>query len=258
MTSPLPHRRAFLTAEWRYLVMLNYVVDDRVLEPLVPAGTELDRWEGHALVSVVGFRFLRTRVLGVPIPLHRDFDEVNLRFYVRHEAPGTGEVRRGVVFVRELVPRPAIAVVARLAYNEPYRAVPMRSEVPSAPAAEPGRVRYAWRTPRRAGWQHVAGTAAGGAPSVPPPTSEARFVTEHFWGYTRQRDGGTIEYEVAHPSWRVWHAAEPSLEADVAELYGAAFVAPLAGAPSSAFIAEGSAVTVHAPRRLDPLATASP
>ena len=250
MNPASPRRRAFLAAEWRYLVMLNYVVDERVLAPLVPAGTELDRWQGRALVSVVGFRFLRTRVLGVPVPLHRDFDEVNLRFYVRRTTVG-GEARRGVAFVRELVPRPAIALVARLAYNEPYLAVPMRSEAPRAAAVPaPGRVRYAWRTPARAGWQHVAATTVG-APTVPPPESEARFVTEHFGGYTRQRDGGTVEYEVAHPSWRVWDAADPSLDADVAGLYGAAFAGPLAGAPSSAFVAEGSAVTVYAPRRLD-------
>src|SRR5919199_3954177 len=93
-------RRPFLTAEWRYLVMLNYDVPPAVLAPLVPAGTTLDLWRGRALVSVVGFRFLATRVLGVPVPFHRDFDEVNLRFYVRRELPG-GEVRRGVTFVRE-------------------------------------------------------------------------------------------------------------------------------------------------------------
>src|SRR5262245_46588899 len=109
--------------------MLNYEIDARVLEPRVPAGTVLDLWHGRALVSVVGFRFLGTRVRGVAIPFHTDFDEINLRFYVRRHVPD-GQVRRGVVFVREFVPRAAIALCARLAYNEPYRAVPMRSVVP--------------------------------------------------------------------------------------------------------------------------------
>jgi len=112
----------FLTAQWRHLVMLNYEVDADVLTPLVPAGTALDLWQGRALVSVVGFRFLDTRVLGAAIPRHRAFDEVNLRCYVRRDAPG-GQTRRGVVFVRELVSRAAVALVARLAYNEPYRAL---------------------------------------------------------------------------------------------------------------------------------------
>lgn len=239
-------RRPFLTAEWRYLVMLNYEVPAEVLEPLVPAGTVLDRWNGRVLASVVGFRFLRTRVLGVPIPLHRNFDEVNLRFYVRRELR-SGEVRRGVVFVRELVPRVAIATIARLVYNEPYRAVPMQSTVPPTPVESPGRLVYTWRT--GAGRQHLAATAAG-TPSVPAEESEATFVTEHYWGYTRQRDGGTVEYEVAHPRWRVWTAAVPELSADVVGLYSSRFAAPLAAAPSSAFIADGSPVIVYRPMRI--------
>ena len=243
-------RAAFLTAEWRWLVMLNYEVPPDALLPLVPRGTVLDLWDGRALASVVGFRFLGTRVLGVPVPFHRDFDEVNLRFYVRREMPD-GDVRRGVVFVRELVPRPAIAWVARVVYNEPYRALPMRSDTPSGPTDAPGAVRYAWRRrlKGRETWEHV-GARAVGRPAIPAPDAEARFITEHYWGYTPQRDGGVVEYEVAHPPWRVWEAEAPELAADITSLYGAAFAGPLAGPPRSAFIAEGSAVTVYRPRRL--------
>ena len=241
-----PRRRPFLTAEWRYLVMLNYDVDPAVLHALVPRGTVLDLWNGRAIASVVGFRFLRTRLLGVPIPFHRNFEEVNLRFYVRHTT-GDGEVRRGVVFVRELVPRTAIARVARLAYNEPYWAVSMRSRAPRTQVEDPGRVSYEWRTGSR--WQHVAAKASGPA-ALPDQLSEAAFITEHFWGYTRQRDGTTVEYEVSHPRWRVWPAAEPSLDANVPRLYGSSFARTLAATPVSAFIAEGSAVTVYRPRRL--------
>jgi uncharacterized protein len=243
---PPTGRRPFLSAEWRYLVMLNFDVDPGILEPLVPAGTTLDRWQGRALVSLVGFRFTDTRVLGAAIPFHRAFDEVNLRFYVRRDAP-SGEVRRGVVFVRELVPRLAIALTARWAYNEPYRAVPMRSTAPGAPVDEPGRITYEWRTGGR--WQGLAATAVG-TPVVPERTSEATFITEHYWGYTRQREGSTREYEVAHPRWRVWAASDPVLDTDVAELYGAPFAPALSVPPVSAFIGEGSPVLVYAPRWL--------
>ncbi|HLB09180.1 MAG TPA: DUF2071 domain-containing protein [Gemmatimonadaceae bacterium] len=239
-------RRAFLTAEWRYLVMLNYDVDAAILHALVPRYTELDLWNGRAIASVVGFRFLRTRLLGIPIPLHRNFEEVNLRFYVRHTAPN-GDVRRGVVFVRELVPRLAIALTARAAYNEPYLAVRMRSTVPSEPVEAPGRVSYEWRTGSR--WQNVSASATGEA-TLPPPLSEEAFITEHFWGYTRQRDGGTVEYEVSHPRWRVWSATSPSLVADVPRLYGSSFARALTVQPASTFIAEGSEVTVFRPRRI--------
>src|SRR5438477_5664134 len=142
---PPTRRRPLLSADWRYLVMLNYEVDPDLLEPLVPAGTVLDRWRGRTLVSIVGFRFADTRVLGAAVPFHRDFDEVNLRFYVRRHLP-SGEGRRGVVFVRELVPRLAVALVARWAYNEPYRAVPMGSTAPDSRIGAPGRIVYEWRT----------------------------------------------------------------------------------------------------------------
>ena len=244
--SPAARTRPFLTAEWRYLVILSYEIDPAVLAPLVPAATELDLWQGRALVSVVGFRFLGTRVLGLPVPLHTDFDEVNLRFYVRHLPPG-GDARHGVVFVREFVPRVAIASVAWLAYNEPYRAVPMRSTVPAALTEAPGRLTYEWRA--HAAWHRLAATTAG-APVAPAVGSEAAFVTDHHWGYTRQRDGATVEYEVTHPVWRVWAALDAVLVADVTALYGPAFAGALSRPPVSALVAEGSPVVVHSPRRL--------
>ena len=239
-------RRPFLTAEWRHLVMLSYEVDLDVPAPLVPAGLALDLWHGRALVSVVGFRFLDARVLGAAIPRHRDFDEVNLRFYVRRDMPG-GETRHGVVFVRELVSRLAVALLARLAYNEPYRAVRMRSATPRGASDAPGRLAYEWRI--GGAWEGLAATAVG-APTAPEPGSQEAFVTQHHWGYTRQRDGGTAEYEVVHPPWRVWTAGGATLTMDVARLYGPAFAPALARAPGSALVAEGSSVIVYAPRRL--------
>jgi uncharacterized protein YqjF (DUF2071 family) len=243
-------RRTFLTAEWRHLVMLNYEVPALVLEALVPRGTVLDLWQGRALVSVVGFRFLNTRLLGVPVPFHRNFDEVNLRFYVRRELAG-GEVRRGVVFIRELVPRHMIAWIARLAYNEPYRALPMRSDVPIVPTAGSATLRYRWlrRAPVAPTWEGFEVRTAGEA-ALPTAESEAQFITEHYWGYTPQRDGGTVEYEVRHPPWRMQVAETSALHADVASLWGRAFVEPLAHAPQSAFVAEGSVVSVFWPSRL--------
>jgi uncharacterized protein YqjF (DUF2071 family) len=186
----------------------------------------------------------------VPIPFHRDFDEVNLRFYVRRELP-VGEVRRAVVFIRELVPKPMIAWVARALYNEPYRAVTMHSDVPGSHTESPGQLRYAWRrrTPAGRTWEHVMARAVGDA-TVPAMGTEEQFITEHYWGYTRQRDGSTVEYEVRHPSWRVWTASDAALNIDVASLYGRAFVAALAAPPRSAFIADGSAVSVHWPVHL--------
>lgn len=241
MTPPGP----FLTAEWRYLAILNFRIDPAVLWRLVPAGTELDLWRGDALVSLVGFRFLRTKVLGVAMPFHRDFDEVNLRFYVR--TMREGEVRRGVTFIREIVPRRAVALAARLAYNEPYVTRPMRSRVPARGDLYPGTVEYAWKS--KAGWNRLAVRAVG-EPQPLAEGSEAEFITEHHWGYTRQRNGATVEYAVHHPRWRLWSVADGRFECDVEEVYGPAFVEALTAAPCSMCLAQGSAVTVFRPERL--------
>ena len=227
--------------------MLNYRVDPALLEPYVPRGTTLDSWQGTAYVSLVGFLFRDTRVLGVPVPLHRDFEEVNLRFYVRREV--NGEVRRGVTFIREIVPRAAIAVVARLAYNEPYVALPMRHAVgvQQNVDAAPSTIRYEWR--QRAGWSAIAVEASGTATAL-ASGSEAEFITEHYWGYTRQRDGGTVEYHVTHPRWRTWTVTAAAVHGDLAELYGAELGEVVRRPPDSAFLAEGSAIAVHMPARL--------
>jgi uncharacterized protein len=229
----------FLTAQWRSLAMLNYRVDPALLRPLVPRGTELDQWQERTYVSLVGFEFLDTRVLGLPIPFHRNFPEINLRFYVRRVV--AGETRRGVVFIGELVPRTAITWLARALYNEPYRTVPMRHRVWGSGRSLRS-VSYAWRT---AGRWHGLTASTEGDPRPIAPGSEEEFITKHHWGYTRQRDGGTIEYRVEHDPWSVWKATRSALEGGPELTYGAAFGAILRAPPISAFIADGSAVAVY-------------
>ena len=224
--------------------MLNYEMPAHVLASLVPAGVEMDRWRGTLYASVVGFLFRDTRVLGIAIPWHRTFEEVNLRFYVRREAGS--EVRRGVVFVRELVPRRAIAIAARLLYNEPYRALAMRHRIESDRDGAVAR-EYRWRA--RNGWSSVSAHTTG-APRSLQVGSEEEFITEHYWGYTRQRDGGTVEYRVQHPRWNVWSATDARLDGNLHDVYGPEFAQALSGPPRSAFVADGSPVTVFAPRRI--------
>ena len=235
--------RKFLTANWHNLVMLNYEIEPKILQPLVPQGTELDNWNGRTYISLVAFQFLNTRMLGLPIPFHINFEEVNLRFYVRYKAEEGW--RRGVVFIKELVPRWAIATVARLVYNENYQALPMRHSIKRE--AQTLQVAYGWQVNHH--WDGVK-VWAFGKPAPLVPGSEEEFITEHYWGYTRQRDGGTIEYQVEHPSWNVWSVNDAQLDCDIATLYGAQYANALRGAPSSAFLADGSAVTVRQGQRI--------
>ena len=232
--------RTFLTAEWRDLALLNYEIEPAALLPYVPAGTEIDLWDGRCFVSVVGFRFLKTRVMRLPIPFHASFLEVNLRFYVRRKVQG--QLRRGVVFIKEIVPRRAIALVARVVYNENYVALPMRHAVDEVSA------RYEWRLD--GAWNGLA-LANLGDWHVADPASEAAFITEHYWGYAVQRDGSTLEYQVEHPRWRVAPAADVELVCDVGRLYGDEFAEALSRDPASAFLADGSEILVRRGRRLN-------
>jgi hypothetical protein len=238
----------FLTAEWRYLVMLNYEIEPAMLRHVRPPGVELDDWQGQTVVSTVGFLFRGTRLRGLAIPFHQHFEEVNLRLYVRRRVADGW--RRGVVFIKEIVPRRAIATVARLVYNERYVALPMRHRL-SLDGARGLGVRYEWRHAGR--WERLWATAQG-EPQPITAGSEEEFITEHYWGYAAQRGGGCVEYGVEHPRWRVWPAATYGFECDVAHLYGPAFVDALTGPPRSAFIAEGSAVAVRRGARLRPAA----
>jgi uncharacterized protein YqjF (DUF2071 family) len=236
----------FLTAEWRDVVLLNFEVAPARLAPFVPTGTRLDLHEGRALVSLVAFRFVDTRLLGLPIPLHRRFPELNLRFYVRRDL-AAGRSLGGVVFLSELVPRFAVAAVARLAYNEPYRTVPMRHSADGRDTEAPGlamRLRYGWRLDGR--W-HTLEVSTRGVAKVPDAGTEAHFVSSHDWGYTRQRDGSTVEYEVSRPAWRVCPATCERFEPDPLAL---ALVPELSGRPASAYVSDGSAVAVSRPHRL--------
>jgi len=228
--------------DWRDLAMLNFVVDRELLDRLAPHGTEVDTYDGQAYVSLVGFLFAKTRVMGIPLLFHQQFEEVNLRFYVRRMCGG--ETRRGVVFIKEIVPRTAIAWVARRVYNENYVALPMRHDIqpPEPQAGIPGLARYEWFY--RAQWNRVA-VEFSGAPYLPDESSAEAFITEHYWGYARQRDGGTVEYQVEHPRWHVWRANDTRLECEAAGLYGREFADSLAGTPSSVFVADGSPVTVR-------------
>jgi uncharacterized protein len=227
--------------------MLNYQIDPSALLPLIPKGTELDSYYGTHLVSVVGFQFLRTQVLGIPLIFHRDFEEINLRFYVRRRV-GEGW-RRGVVFVKEIVPRIAIAAVARWIYNENYVACPMNSSVrlPDPAGSRTGSVEYSWISGSR---RSSVGAEFHGTPGYPAPGSEEEFITEHYWGYVSQRDGTSLEYRVEHPQWRVWRTSVSEFDCDIKGFYGQQYHAVLSQTPSSAFVAEGSDVVVFRGKRI--------
>jgi len=232
------HKR-FLTAEWNNLLMLNYAVDTSLLQPFVPAGTELDAFEGKTYLSLVGFEFNRTRVFGLAVPFHQNFEGVKLRFYVRRAA------KKGVVFIREVVPRYAVATIARWAFHENYSCVPMSHRT------EAGRAEYTWKlgsAPRSE--RCVMKIETEGESFLPPEGSLSQFITEHYWGYAALRGGGCLEYEVQHPRWLVWNAKRASFSGTTDSLYGEKIGQVLRREPDSAFLAKGSPVTVFKSARI--------
>ena len=223
--------------------MLNYEVNPRLLTQHAPRDTEVDSFQGKAFVSLVGFRFLRAKLFGVfPLPFHANFEEVNLRFYVRRREGS--ENRRGVVFIREIVPKHAVAQIARLVYGENYSRYAMRHRVCTNGTSKTAE--YQWKLDGKWCTLHAQ---SSGSPALPVKGSLEQFITEHYWGYAARRDR-CFEYHVSHAPWRVWASAQGSFEGDGETLYGPEFGGILGRQPDSAFIADGSSVLVFAGRRI--------
>jgi uncharacterized protein YqjF (DUF2071 family) len=228
--------KPFLTAEWLQLAFANYIVDPAVLASYIPAKTEIDFCNNKCFVSLVGFMFSKVRVKGIRIPLHTDFPEVNLRFYVRHR--DDKEWKRGVVFVKEIVPKPAISFVANTFFNERYATLPMMNNR----KYEAGKisVSYSWK---KGGWNSIAVTADQNTVPLMANTEE-EFITQHFWGYSSGK-GHTWEYHVSHPAWNMHPVRDYKISCDFGKLYGDNFSFLANQQPDSVFLANGSAVEVY-------------
>ncbi|MEO7991853.1 MAG: DUF2071 domain-containing protein [Chryseolinea sp.] len=228
--------KTFLQAEWRKLAMANYSVDRKVLEPYLPYKTEIDLWKDTCYVSLVGFMFQDTKIMGFKIPFHIHFEEVNLRFYVRYS--DNGEWKRGVVFIKEIVPKPALTFVANTLYKENYET--MRMAHSWGTKDESLTVEYKWKKKNwnsfkvRTGIWHYKIESG----------SEEEFITEHYWGYTKVKDKRTSEYGVEHPKWEVYKTKDYSINVDFEKIYGSDFSFLKNEIPKSVFLAEGSEIMV--------------
>lgn len=229
--------KVFLSAEWRNLIMANYTIDPAALQKHLPCGTELDTFNGHHYVSLVGFLFKNVKVMGLSFPFHTSFEEVNLRFYVRYKE--SNNWKRGVVFMKEIVPRRMITFVANTLYGENYATHRMKHRwQQTAGSLE---VDYYWKVGKE--WNYIKSVAE----RTPKPITEGsaeEFITEHYWGYTFMDEACTGVYEVVHPQWKVHPIKSYDINCSAGILYGAEFEEALSMAPASVFLAEGSAIQV--------------
>jgi uncharacterized protein YqjF (DUF2071 family) len=233
----------FLSAEWRKLAIFNYEVPPSLLQPYLPMSTQLDLFEGKCYVSMVGFLFKNTRLLKVKVPFHVNFEEVNLRFYVRRKVDN--EWRRGVVFIKEIVPKWALSFVANTLYEEHYVTLPMRHRWLNADGML--MVKYEWQVSNS--WQSLAITAKDEAVAI-PEGSVAEFITEHYWGYSKVSENKTNEYNVHHPRWLQYPVLEYETNFDFALNYGPKFAFLNEKQPSSVQLAEGSPISVDIKKTL--------
>lgn len=236
----MQQRPVFLTAEWRKLAIANYAIDPDILKPFVPPHTELDLFQGNCYVSLVGFMFLNTRLKGIKVPFHVNFEEVNLRFYVRFFENGAW--KRGVVFIREIVPKPALSLVANTFFGEHYRTHRMFHRWNSE--GDLLEVEYGWK---QQGQTFRFMVKAGTEAEEMPEGSEAEFITEHYWGYAKRggSSGYTSEYAVEHPRWKVYPVREFTIDVDFEVAYGAPFGILNHLDPVSVMLAEGSETLVR-------------
>jgi uncharacterized protein len=226
--------KRFLTAKWQDLVMANYKVDQSLLTGFLPKHTTLDLHEGDCYVSLVAFKFLDTKVLGIPVPFHTNFEEVNLRFYVKREMKD--EVRRGVVFVKEIVPKAAISFVAKTIYGEPYETWQMSNK------KSDGELGYFWSKDKVKNRVNIEYKENLG---IPPAGSHREFIIEHYWGYTKRNANRTDEYKVEHPKWEVFNVNYAEIEVDFGKTYGERFGFLTEQEPNTIFLAKGSEVAVY-------------
>ncbi len=232
----------FLKAEWKKLAMANYAIDPKILVPYLPAKTEIDLWNGRCYVSLVGFMFLETQVLGIKVPFHVNFEEVNLRFYVRYN--DNGEWKRGVVFIKEIVPRAAITWVANTLYGENYETMPMQHQW--EPKQDTMQVTYRWKKDRWNSFQVLTSPTAKDIAAG----SEEEFITEHYWGYAKHGAGKTNEYGVEHPRWQVYETKAYTIDVDFENIYSKEFGFLKNETPASVFLAEGSEIKVKGGRKI--------
>ena len=229
---------SFLKAEWRKLAMANYAIDKDILKKYVPAKTELDLWNDTCYASLIGFMFLNTRILGFKVPFHINFEEVNLRFYVKYK-DGT-QWKRGVVFIKEIVPKHAITFIANTLYKEHYDTMQMKHSWTET--ADTRTFEYNWRCKNQ--WQSFKVTTDKELMPI-DQGSEAEFITEHYWGYSGKNDHKTVEYEVTHPKWQQYIVQDFEINVDFGLVYGQDFELLNGLRPKSVFLAEGSGITIE-------------
>lgn len=231
-----------LRAEWNNIIMANYAVPKELLLPYVPYKTELDFFESETYVTLAGFMFLNTQMLGFDIPFHSNFEEVTLRFYVK-STRGLA-AKRGVVFIKEIVPKYAITLLANTVFGQNYMTLKMKSF--HQDMGDHMETAYEWKHLDK--WNKL--TAKAGKRSTPIRQNRFNeFIADHYYGFRKNGETKTYQYEVEHELWETFNVIDYSVNCDFGSLFGNEFSILNKEKPKSVFMLKGSEIRIH-PRTL--------
>jgi hypothetical protein len=189
---------------WGSLTFLHWRFDPGVIQRRLPAGFQVDTFDGAAWVSMTPF-FMTFRVSGLPpIPGMRAFPETNVRTYVR--GPGGED---GIWFFSLEASSLPLVLSARTLYGVPYRWAAMSVDVGTT-------VRYQSR--RR------LGPPAGHDITIRPGdrcggTDLDHWLSGRWRGWTRVA-GQACSVPAAHPPWQLCEASVVHLEESLLRVNG--------------------------------------
>jgi len=203
---------------WHDVVLMHWPVPAAALEPRLPAGLTLDRYQGRAWLGIVALRMEGLRLRGLPpLPGLSALAQVNVRTYV------VGQGRPGVYFFRIYASsRPAV-LGAHFLFSLPYRVA--RVSVRLVEDA----VRC--QCQRRVRGEPAVALEVECRPAAesfrPAPGSLAAWLTERYRLFTAGLGGGLRRAEIEHVPWWLQEA-----DVDVGQnTLAAAQGLPLSGEP---------------------------
>ena len=222
-------KNIFMTGHWEDLIMVTFEVDKAILEPYLPKDTEIDLFNGKALMSMVAFTFSKVKFFGIKVPFHQQFGQINFRFYAKSKTDDT----KGVVFIKEFAPKPLIASVANLCYNEPYFYKSIRRNK----TLKQGRINMKYSY----GNLKIKASAKEKTGKLNPNTLK-HFVVDRYIAYIKSYSGKTVQYKINHRPWELYDATSVTIENDILSLLPKKF--KQAKLLSTCFV-DGSFITVE-------------
>ncbi len=233
--------KPLIKAKFSEMVAVNFQIDQRILQPLVPKGLELDFFNGETYVSLIAMMLRNVKAWGLPFSIIPSSPELSLRFYVRR--PGDGESAKGTCLIKDYISGSTAAWYLESQFKSDFSKLKMKYKNSGFGEHETPEVEYQWKVDDH--WNKLRVRARSRIHKT-ERASKVGFILDHFT-YFGTYKGRTLAYRVERPTWNIWDAAQANFTCDVKRLFGDAFVKPLSKRPASVFVTAGSPVTIYKP-----------